>query len=486
MLAVCVGASAGSRANSLAGAREQWKQMMRELDVPGMAVVVVKNDSVILNETLGIRNLTDRSPVTPQTCFYIASDTKPFVAATVLSLVEDKRLNLDDPVRKYLPRFQLSDTALTTSITIEDLLCHRYGINSDRIVFLDAFTGNINENRYYHFLERATIAGKPEYSNVHYTLLGRVIEAVSGHSWKKEVQRHILTPAGLTRTTTSASELYAGDNFAEPMISLGGVFQPVTTRKTDSTMHAAGGMATTSTDLANWMRMLLNEGRLGSKRILSAESVRKMLNMKVTTEKSHLPPPLKWIRKGFSDGFHVSDFEGIKVVELGGNYPGASSFVMLVPDSTIGVGVLMNVNSPVCMIVIADVLDKLMGTTHGDLIALVKPVIARQTSTTEKNLARVSDSAATHIDALSLPLEKYTGTYYNELFGRLSLIAAKGRLKGRLGEMELLIAPTTTDRFIAYSIWDPHSAGRFDIDNGSVSAVRCEFFSGDTVAFHRQ
>ncbi len=485
-LAICVGASADPPANSLAGATGYWKQLMEELSVPGMAIVVVKNDTVIANATLGIRNLKDHLPVTPQTRFYIASDTKPFVAATVLSMVEDRLLELKDPVRKYLPRFRLSDTALTQRITIEDLLCHRYGINSDQIVFLDAFTGNIDENRYYRLLEEATIAGQPEYSNVHYTLLGRVIEAVSGHSWKDEVKGRILGPAGLTRTTTSASQLYDGNNFAEPMISLGGAFQPVTTLKTDKTMHAAGGMATTSTDLGNWMRILLKEGRLGNKRILSEESVQRLLNVKSTVKKSHLPPPLKWVRKGFSDGFHVSDFEGIKAVELGGNYPGASAFVMLIPDSAIGVGVLANVNTPVCMIIIADVLDRLLGTTHEDLVSLLKPVIAHQASTTEKNLARVSDSVASNTGQFSLTLGRYVGSFHNDLFGQLSITSERRRLEGTLGALDLLIAPTTKDDFITYSIWNPHSAGGFEIEDGKVRAVRIEFFSGDTAVFHRQ
>src|SRR5262245_22196048 len=159
--------------------RERWARAMESLRVPGLAVVAVRGDEVVLLETAGVRNL-DRQPVTPDTLFYIASCTKPFTATLVAQLAEAGRVDLDAPVKRYLPRFRVADAELTERLSVRDLLAHRQGLNSGAIVFLDAFTGEITKDRYYHFLGAVRPAKRYGYSNVHFTLAGRVVEAVEG------------------------------------------------------------------------------------------------------------------------------------------------------------------------------------------------------------------------------------------------------------------------------------------------------------------
>jgi len=143
----------------LADRPARWGEVMDLFDVPGMAVAVVRDGQTYV-QCFGARDPKSGDPVTPETLFYIASVTKTFTATAICELADEGRLRLDDPVRKYLPRFQLPDSALTRSITIRDLLCHRYGIDSTPIVFLDAFTGEITEDRYYHWLAQADIKAR--------------------------------------------------------------------------------------------------------------------------------------------------------------------------------------------------------------------------------------------------------------------------------------------------------------------------------------
>jgi CubicO group peptidase (beta-lactamase class C family) len=96
---------------------------------------------VLLVQPLGLRDPAHDKPVTPDTIFYIASCTKSFMATAVMSLAEDGKLDLDAPVKRYLPRFELPDAKLAESITIRDLLCHRWGVDSDHITFAEAFPG---------------------------------------------------------------------------------------------------------------------------------------------------------------------------------------------------------------------------------------------------------------------------------------------------------------------------------------------------------
>ena len=136
----------------LAELKERWRGAMEECGVPALAMVLVEGDEVVHRVTLGKRDPGRDEPVTKDTIFYIASATKPYVAFALAQLAEQEKLDLDAPVKRYLPRFRLADPALTESIKVRDLLCHRYGLNSGPIVLLDAYTGEITEERYYHFL----------------------------------------------------------------------------------------------------------------------------------------------------------------------------------------------------------------------------------------------------------------------------------------------------------------------------------------------
>jgi CubicO group peptidase (beta-lactamase class C family) len=158
---------------ALRGLRERWTEAMRALRVPGLAVVVVRGDEVTHLDALGVRDPAGPKPVTPDTYFYIASCTKPYVAAAAVRLAEAGKLDLDAPVQRYLPRFQLADADAAQKLTVRDLLTHRPGLNTFPVVFLDAFTGEITEDRYYHFLKLARPGGQVAYSNIHFTLAGR-------------------------------------------------------------------------------------------------------------------------------------------------------------------------------------------------------------------------------------------------------------------------------------------------------------------------
>ena len=97
----------------LADYHDRLVEVMREMRVPGLAVAVVKDDEVVFVDTLGVRNPETKEPVTPDTIFYIASCTKTFIATAIVSLAEEGKIDLDAPVKRYLPRFELADAKST-------------------------------------------------------------------------------------------------------------------------------------------------------------------------------------------------------------------------------------------------------------------------------------------------------------------------------------------------------------------------------------
>src|SRR5262245_19156012 len=101
----------------LAELKDRWREAMEACGVPALAMVLVEGDEVVHRVTLGQRDPGRDAPVTSETIFYIASATKPYVAFALAQLAEQGKVELDAPVKRYLPRFRLADAKLTETIT---------------------------------------------------------------------------------------------------------------------------------------------------------------------------------------------------------------------------------------------------------------------------------------------------------------------------------------------------------------------------------
>ena len=258
-----------------------------------------------------------------------------------MALVEDGMLELDAPVSQYLPQMKLADPELTFKLTVRDLLCHRHGLDSSPIVFNDAYSGQITDDLYYRLLSKVTPMGDVQYSNVHFTLLGRVIQAVSGQHWRDYLRDRVLQPGGMTRTTGYASIMYGDDNAAQPMMLINDEWVHSAVRKTDRTMHAAGGMGTTAHDLGRWLRINMNDGKIDGQQVVAAEHVQQM-----KTRVSELANRSGKIRQrvGFGLGWFVGNYrdENHTYIEHGGGYVGTAAHVSFIPEKALGVGILAN------------------------------------------------------------------------------------------------------------------------------------------------
>lgn len=432
------------------GLRDRWQPLLDEFCVPGLAIVVVRDDEVIYLDTFGYRDLDKKLPVTPDTAFYIASCTKPFTAMGVQALADAGKVALDDPVKKHLPRFDLPDSNLTDRLTVRDLLCHRWGINCGPIVFLDAYTGEITEDRYYHFLQsKAEVRGSPSYSNIHFTLAGRVIEAASGKSWRDYLATAVFAPAGMKTATGYADKMYAGADVAIPYEMGSTGLKPAGQRKTDATMHAAGGLGISISDLGRWLRLNLNGGEIDGKRIVSAERAADMLKL-------HAEAPSGKLRviKGYGLGWAVGTFrpDGPAYASHGGGYVGAGAHTSFLPEKKIGVAIVTNASHPAAMfadqVVSIDIYNRLLGGSHDDLLPALRKEVARRLPEVRERAAAAEKSASDLAAVkLALPADAYCGTYHNEHFGTVRIAKRGETLDIRLGAMSLPLLRCENNEF---------------------------------------
>ncbi len=350
------------------GLHDRWAAALEEFKVPGMAVAVVKDDQVVFLEAFGIRDPATSAPVAVDSPFYIASSTKSFTAMAVAILVDEGKLQLDEPVQRSLPRAELADPTASKSMTIRDLLAHRLGIDSDRIATCEAYTGLIDDDRYYRLLKRVKPSGRFRYSNLNFTLAGRVIEATSNVPWQQFIADRILAPAGMTHSYCLASKLYADPLAALPIVESGGALQVARTRKTDATMHAAGGMGSSAADLARWVRLNLNLGTIDGKRILSEKLAREMQSPQIRITSDQIGVET-YERDGYGLGWFLGSYRGHPVVHHFGGYTGARCHVSFIPGQNIGVAAVLNSSGPgtgLIDIVASEAYDRLLNLSAED------------------------------------------------------------------------------------------------------------------------
>ena len=431
---------------ALAGLDEHVSRVIRTFEVPGVALAIVKDGQVIVARGYGVRKLGEPALVDSRTLFGIASNTKAFTATALGLLVEEGRIQWDDPVIRHLPWFQMWDPYVTRELTIRDLLVHRSGLGLGAGVLLWWPPSTYNRReiaRRLRFIPPASsFRSAYAYDNVLYLVAGEVIETITGRSWEDFVSERILAKVGMNGSNVRHSASAAGGNVATTHARVDGVVRPVAPFDSDNT-NPAGGINSSADDMAKWMTVQLARGRLADGSRLFSERTWRQLTSLVTPMPNPDPPAeLAALRSGFRGyalGFEVRDYRGRKIVTHTGGLPGYVSKVTMVPDHQIGVAVLTNQESGEAFSAITFwVLDRLLNEPPMDWLDAYKTVrdrLAAEHTAAERKAAAARDTASTP----SLPLARYAQTYTDAWYGDVTIAMEGERLAMRLSKTPSLV-----------------------------------------------
>ena len=426
---------------------------MREFGVPGMAVAVVKDGQVVHARGYGVRRAGEPAAVDADTLFGIASNTKAFTCAAISMLADAGKLDWDDPVTKHLPEFQMYDPWVTRELTLRDLVTHRGGLGLGQGDLMwwpatDFTRGEIVRN--VRLLKPATsLRSRYAYSNVMYVVAGELLARAAGVSWDEFVRERIFAPLGMSRSNTSVDAVAA--NVAAPHLELAGVLKAVPPMHADN-CGAAGAINSSASDMARWLRMLLECGRQGAGGgegcLLRPESIRRMWTAQIALGTPDPPPGLEPLRANFAGyglGFGLRDYRGRKLVTHTGGLPGYVSQVALLPEERLGLIVLTNQEASGAMsAVMYAVLDGYLGAPQPpvDWIAAFR----RRRDDQRRSAREAVERAAAARDAASrpaLPLATYAGRYRDPWYGDVVVREHGGRLelemtrtRGMLADLE--------------------------------------------------
>jgi CubicO group peptidase (beta-lactamase class C family) len=409
------------------------KQAVKEYGVPGCSVAVVKDDKVVLVRGYGVRQHGREEPVDENTLFMIASNTKPFTAAVLATLVDEGKLGWDDHVIDHLPEFVLPDPYPTRETNIRDLLAHRTG--------LPPFAGDNLERlgfdrpellRRIRFLKsNRSFREKAGYSNPGYLAAGMVAARVGGASWEDLVKVRLFGPMGMTHSGVSVKDREQSNNVAEAHFAKPDGVPYVVPWNDHDPMGPAGSITSTASDMAKWVRMQLNDGRLDGKQVISAKSIQEMHTpaMVETPTFAELAPIDQHSGFSYGLGWGIYHYQGSEIVEKGGAQAGMRSVVTLVPSKKAGIVVLANMNLTVLPEAIrAKFLEMVVAPAGRDL-----QVEIRQAQAAIKKTFSISPPANSKGGPPSVPLERYAGVYTNDLCGPMTIRFANGGLHWEAG-----------------------------------------------------
>ncbi len=413
--------------------------VMAAFRVPGVSVAIVKDGRVVLARGYGVRRLGEPATVDAQTLFGIASNTKAFTATALGILEEEGKLEWDAPVIDYLPWFRLSDPYVTSQMTIRDLLVHRSGLGLGAGDLLWWPPSTYDRREIAHRLRYLPLAtsfrSAYAYDNVLYLIAGEVIEAVSGRSWEDFVTERILRPVGMTGSNVLHSAAGVDGNVAATHASVDGVVRPIAPFLSDNT-NPAGGINSNAEDMARWMIVQLDSGRMADgPRLFSPRTTRELWSLVTPMPIGRVPPTLAPTQAsflGYALGFQVNDYRGRKLVSHRGGLPGYVSKVALIPDEKLGVAVLTNQESSAAFAAISyRVLDHYLGAAHDWLGAY--RVVTERTAAAIAQAERGTEAQRDSTSRPSVPLQRYAGTYRDAWYGDVTVTLENGGLVIRFG-----------------------------------------------------
>lgn len=423
---------------------------MDRYKVPGVAIAVIDHDDSLVGG-FGTRTYGKSAPVDADTLFMIASNTKPFTAALLGTLVDQKLIGWDDHVVDRLPEFALKDPYPTRMCTPRDLLAHRSG--------LPPFGGNNLEAlgfsraeilRRMKFIEpHCSFRDKAGYSNPGFFAAGMLAARVANTGYEDLMRKSIFGPLKMTGSGLSHHDREGRDNVADAHKLLSDGSSAVVPWDDHDPMAPAGAITSTSRDMANWVRMWLDNGRFDGEQLLSPETVEEMLtpSMVETPTFAEMAPIDRDSGFSYGLGWGIYYYKGHKIIEKGGARTGMRSIVVLVPDKKIGIVVLANQNLTVVPEAIrAYLLEEMVAPSGRDLQKEISEANDHVVKTFTRREAPATPSAPT-----SVPVSNYAGKYGNDLYGVVEiLVDDQNRLWWQAGPAKVKgpLAPLGHDVFL--------------------------------------
>lgn len=325
------------------------EEQMRELDIPGLAVAIVRGDQIEYVRGYGVADASSRA-ITPQTPFLAASLSKSITAVGIMQLVEEGKIRLDDPIQSYLPWFKVTDSQASSQITVRHLLHHTSGFSQ--------FQGdlrNLEKDRGEGALEaslrrldkselNATPGEQFEYSNTNYDLLGLLIQTVSGKPYETYIQEEIFNPLGMQNSYTSLEEARQYGLTNGHAAFFGQTIAFDRWMPYSRTVVPSAGLFLSAEDLGRYLAAHLNEGRLPDGKQLLSPAGMAQLHTPGIQINENVSYAMGWTQFPFPQAaLEGRADDSVPLAQAhGGDWSNFKALMVIIPEYELGVAMLVN------------------------------------------------------------------------------------------------------------------------------------------------
>jgi len=443
--------------------------LMTERQVPGVAIGIVKDGKIIMNQGFGYRDYEHQEPVNENTLFAIGSSTKAFVAAGLAILADENTIDWEAPVREYLPDFQMHDDFASAEMTPLDLLTHRSGLPRHDLLWYGSESSREELFKKIKDLEPTeAFRTKFQYQNLMYMAAGILIGEMSDSSWEEFTEEELFRPLKMTQSNFSVDASQKTNNYALPYKVTDEEIVRMDFRNIDN-VGPAGSINSNTNDMLKWVKMQLNQGKYGSDQIISEGQFEIMHEPQMIIGKG----PLAEINPEFTPamygtGWFIMNYEGTKIVQHGGNIDGFSAHVHLLPDDDIGMVILTNKNGSKLPSVLAlHATDWLLGKPEIDWTKRLYMAVDSKTDKLKEERAPIKNADPTH------PIPDYVGEYEHPAYGIIAVRQQSGSLKMKFNAFDEDLTHFHFDVFEAtLSDLDQKMKYQFNMDmNGNIISV---------------
>jgi CubicO group peptidase (beta-lactamase class C family) len=317
-------------------------KVLQNWNTPGVGVGIVVKDNLVFAKGYGYRDYEKKLPVTPNTLFQIASNTKLFTSIAVGFLVEEGKLDWDKPIRQFVPTIQFYNEDLNNSVSIRDMLAHRTGISRhDLIWYKSDFSRKELFDRLKYLEPSQPLRQGFLYNNMMYAASGYIIEYFTHQTWEDFVRAQIFKPLEMNNTLYSIKE----------MLKQSDCFVPYNEKRDTTILYRipyyeeaqgigpAGSIISNINDMSKWLIALMNNGSYKGKQVIPVNVVRATLSPSIALPNSQLENRGygELLNPAYGMGRNYASYRGHYLAYHGGDLDGIHSQISCMPYDSIGV-----------------------------------------------------------------------------------------------------------------------------------------------------
>ena len=437
----------------LAGFDAFMEKTMKDWNAPGIGVGIVVGDKLVFAKGYGYRDYEKKLPITANTMFPIASNTKLFTAVAAGFLVEEGKLTWDQPIRESVPTIDFYSSYLNNTITLRDMLAHRTGITRHDSIW---YKSDYSTKELFERLRYLEPKEQPRqlflYNNMMYAGVGYTIQLQSGKPWGQFVREKILQPLEMNHTVYSISDMLKQPDYGVPFTEKRDSMELYKIPYYEDTdgLAAAGAIISNIEDMSHWLIALMNNGQYNGKQVLPSKVLQATLEPAIALPNAAGQVRGWWevLNQAYGMGRWTASYRGRLIAFHGGDLPGFHSQISFMPNERIGVIVFVIGNhiAPLYNPISYNVYERLLGMeptpwTDRLLDIRLKNKKAGMEARSKAGFGRVMNTRPSHA------LADYVGEYEHPAYGKLKIGVKDNQLQFEFHKIKMPLTHFHYDRF---------------------------------------